>query len=323
MDKLELYPGGFPGTTQTFDFMQKAYSDAISALTALGGDTYILKGVLRSGANVSAGAIVYQGEYLPFASGSYSEDVSIFEEVQEVIYNEDADNDGNLDKKRAYVHRYAKCGTGGLTTFKFDTLKPYTPLTKISLPIGTIILWSGALNQIPNGYILCNGSNGTPDLRGQFIVGAGGSYAVGDKGGANQVSLTKRQMPSHNHSGTTNSAGSHKHNGSTTNGGSHSHNYRDGYFIESGAAVQDRFDGYGSERVGTSFSGSNSLDQDNTHIWYKDRTTQPANSHKHNLDMNNAGSHNHSFSTNDQGDGEAHENRPPYFALAYLKWIGL
>lgn len=47
------------------------------------------------------------------------------------------------------------------------------------IPTGTIIIWSGSLAAIPAGYYLCNGSNGTPDLRDKFVVGAGNSYAVG------------------------------------------------------------------------------------------------------------------------------------------------
>ena len=56
-----------------------------------------------------------------------------------------------------------------------------------SIPSGGIILWSGAANAIPSGWYLCNGSNGTPDLRGRFVVGysdTDGDYDVGDTGGA-------------------------------------------------------------------------------------------------------------------------------------------
>ena len=49
---------------------------------------------------------------------------------------------------------------------------------------GMILLWSGAIVDIPAGYALCNGANGTPDLRDKFVVGAGSSYAVGGNGGA-------------------------------------------------------------------------------------------------------------------------------------------
>ena len=50
--------------------------------------------------------------------------------------------------------------------------------------------------------MLCNGQNSTPDLRDRFVVGAGSgsSYSVGNTGGANSVTLTTNQIPSHTHS---------------------------------------------------------------------------------------------------------------------------
>lgn len=53
------------------------------------------------------------------------------------------------------------------------------------VPTGAITLWSGSIASIPTGWQLCNGTNGTPDLRDRFVVGAGASYAVGNNGGAN------------------------------------------------------------------------------------------------------------------------------------------
>lgn len=51
------------------------------------------------------------------------------------------------------------------------------------VPPGGIIIWSGSIVNIPAGFVLCNGGNGTPDLRDRFVVGAAGSYAVGASGG--------------------------------------------------------------------------------------------------------------------------------------------
>ena len=51
------------------------------------------------------------------------------------------------------------------------------------VPTGSIIMWSGSIASIPAGYYLCDGNNGTPDLRDSFVVGAGNSYAVGNTGG--------------------------------------------------------------------------------------------------------------------------------------------
>ena len=78
---------------------------------------------------------------------------------------------------------------------------------------GMILIWSGAANAIPTGWVLCNGSNSTPDLRGKFVVGyhdGDTDYDVGDTGGAATVTLTTAQMPAHTHTGTTKgTAGSH------------------------------------------------------------------------------------------------------------------
>ena len=68
------------------------------------------------------------------------------------------------------------------------------------VPSGGIIIWSGASNAIPSGWVLCDGNNSTPDLRDRFVVGAGSGYSVGDTGGAASVTLTTNQIPSHTHS---------------------------------------------------------------------------------------------------------------------------
>ncbi len=49
---------------------------------------------------------------------------------------------------------------------------------------GIIALWSGSIASIPAGHVICDGNNGTPDLRNNFVVGAGDTYAVNANGGA-------------------------------------------------------------------------------------------------------------------------------------------
>ncbi|MBA7704317.1 hypothetical protein ES703_113122 [subsurface metagenome] len=51
------------------------------------------------------------------------------------------------------------------------------------LPTGIIVLWYGSIVSIPDGWILCDGTGGSPDLQDKFIVGAGNTYAVDDTGG--------------------------------------------------------------------------------------------------------------------------------------------
>jgi hypothetical protein len=86
-----------------------------------------------------------------------------------------------------------------------------------AFPAGGIILWSGTVGTIPTGWALCDGTNGTPDLRDKFVVGAGGNYTPADAGGTAAVTvpssahshaitveshaLSISEIPSHAHPG--------------------------------------------------------------------------------------------------------------------------
>tara|TARA_R110000822_G_scaffold186997_1_gene325839 strand:- start:131 stop:553 length:423 start_codon:yes stop_codon:yes gene_type:complete len=60
------------------------------------------------------------------------------------------------------------------------------------------MLWSGSTGSIPSGWVLCNGSNSTPDLRNRFVVGAGDTYSVDATGGSADATLV-----SHTHTATS------------------------------------------------------------------------------------------------------------------------
>lgn len=68
---------------------------------------------------------------------------------------------------------------------------------------GMIVLWSGSQGAIPAGWVLCDGNNGSPDLRDRFVVGAGSSYAVGNAAGS--VSKTTDTVGAHAHGGSAGS----------------------------------------------------------------------------------------------------------------------
>lgn len=89
--------------------------------------------------------------------------------------------------------------TSGNTTVKGNLTVNGEIKGKGMVPVGTIIMWSGSLSELPSEWALCNGDNGTPNLSGRFIVGAGGGYAIGATGGEEMHKLTINEMPSHRH----------------------------------------------------------------------------------------------------------------------------
>jgi len=73
-----------------------------------------------------------------------------------------------------------------------------TPTWASPFPSGMIVLWSGSTGSIPSGWVLCNGSNSTPDLRNRFVVGAGDTYSVDATGGSANATLV-----SHTHTASS------------------------------------------------------------------------------------------------------------------------
>ena len=166
------------------------------------------------------------------------------------------------------------------------------------VPLGGIIMWSGAIDDIPDGWTLCNGSGGgngvtVPDLTDRFVVGAGGTYNVAGTGGSKDAVLIQ-----HNHGGTI-------------TGGSHRHAFEDGYYIEAYESPNDVINGYDSQLVGDNFRGSGDTDADNRYIWERDSNTSFA-------------THNHTI-PNDPSSAETgvNKNLPPYYALAYIIYVGV
>ena len=180
------------------------------------------------------------------------------------------------------------------------------------LPTGIIVMWNSTAASIPLGWQLCNGTNGTPDLRDRFIVGAAGTYTPGDTGGAASVTLSAATMPIHTHtlsgSLTTGSAGGHTHSATVTDPG-HSHNINLFYTLggqpsvsTTNVAAAGSGGGYGTAGSASNTTGVNvgiSTALDHTHSVTLSGNTQSA-----------GGS---------GGTTQPHENRPPYYALCYIQ----
>jgi microcystin-dependent protein len=183
-----------------------------------------------------------------------------------------------------------------------------TAFVQSVLPMGMIVMWGGATANIPTGWQLCNGSNGTPDLRGQFIVGAGGSYSVGATGGSSSVSLSSANLPGHTHgftvTGNTNSGGSSTPTATTgiiDPGHSHSYFLAGSPEPQSGSSTQCLTNPEASSaQTGTSITNISAI-----------TTISPIPAHQHAISL--------SGTTQSTGSGTAFSNLPPYYALCYIQ----
>jgi hypothetical protein len=96
----------------------------------------------------------------------------------------------------------APTASAGTSTTQIASTAFVATAVAAAFPSGGIIIWSGSSASIPTGWVLCNGSNSTPDLRDKFVVGAGSTYAVGATGGsANAI------VVSHTHTATVTDPG--------------------------------------------------------------------------------------------------------------------
>ena len=182
------------------------------------------------------------------------------------------------------------------STLKYN---PYTNTLKVTnleisgsgggvVPVGGIIIWSGAQNAIPTGWALCNGSNSTPDLRNRFVVGAGSSYSVGATGG-----YTDAINISHTH--TTNSTGSHSHGISDPG---HTHTNTNNW----GPASRKSEGDASNRRIPYNTSDA--------------PTNRNVTSNTTGISISSGGSHSHSV--NSSGSSGSGRNMPPYYALCYI-----
>jgi microcystin-dependent protein len=169
------------------------------------------------------------------------------------------------------------------------------------IPTGIIVMWSGVT--APSGWALCDGTNGTPDLRNRFIVGAGTTYPLGTSGG----STTSSAGGGHTH--TESAAGGHNHTGLTGDTAltiaqmpAHEHDLELKYTTVGGA---------GSSRQYWTKSAPDTL-LDGT---VTDGTSVEGEGATHNHSIGTDGSHSHTI--NAVGD-HTHTATPPYYALAYI-----
>jgi len=117
-----------------------------------------------------------------------------------------------------FNYKFVLKTSAGVTLGTYDNLYGIIGVANTStgttIPTGMISLWYGSIGSVPLGWYLCDGTNGTPDLRDKFIVGAGSTYSVAATGGS-----TDAIVVSHTHTATVTDPGHlHSINAVASNG---------------------------------------------------------------------------------------------------------
>lgn len=266
----------FPLSTQTMQFMQEQNLLVADAIGAIIGRNAILKKATLS----SPGLCIINGEILPLYPCSSNWDSSlqycvIDEEKQTVT----ASGQTFPDVRTKRTANLTTSPSGHQSYIRRSALADMTFYGAL-LPKGSIIMWSGSTDNIPEGFKLCKGGSFNhvtiPDLRGRFIVGYSDTDTdtdynhIGNTGGEKTHVLNENEMPQHNHV------------------------YRDAYFAEH-TSIDDDYSKADTSKPANFFGTNEGTDNDNYPIYLKDNP-----------------------STANCGGGAAHENRPPYYVLAFI-----
>ena len=171
-------------------------------------------------------------------------------------------------------------------------------LKMASLPQGTILPFADKKENIPEGWKECDGTNGTPNLKGRFLFGKG--YSLGNIHNKPMNYYSRKYDDELNNSVDGNSITQtkydhlkilesnlpkHTHTGKTNNDGSHNHSFRKMKSLIANTAI---------------------LNNDKWFYFkYLGGTTESTN-------------HSHEFTTDETGGGEPIELMPPWYAIIYI-----
>lgn len=228
------------------------------------------------------------------------------------VGNVEGDVTGNLTGDAAGNHTGTFTGnvdvSAGTITFA-DGQIPLTALeaailnfiTNAGLPVGSITAYSGFAVDIPANWFICDGTNGTPDLRGRFIVGASVDYPEDSTGGS----------PNHTHVVTVDAGGAHTHTG-TASGHAltiaelPAHSHGNGVIDDNVGSIF----AYGTKASPAGGNVNNDSGSNSTQGITE--TIGGGGAHTHGLAIDNGGAHTHTASAANSS------NLPPYYSLVYI-----
>jgi hypothetical protein len=170
----------------------------------------------------------------------------------------------------------------------------------VPLPPGGILMWSGTLSSIPDGWHLCDGSNGTPDLLDRFILSVFPGQDPGEVGGQHDLTLSSAEAPSHAHWFDTTFTGNHAHFFETEYDGLHDHEgLNDALYLQG-----DLGDANAVPPFYIKFSYT--------------YNTSYAGSHSHDGETTISGEHTHTGTVTENGGDQPIDNRPAFYELAFI-----
>jgi hypothetical protein len=154
--------------------------------------------------NILAGGQLYTyqaGSSTPLAT--YTTVNGTITNANPIILNSDGKLPNQLWLLYGYAYKFVLQTASSVLVNTYDNISGIIttiPTAAPTLPTGVILIWSGSTGSIPSGYVICDGSNGTPDLRNSFVLGAGNTYTVGQTGGTADAIVV-----SHTHTATSTS----------------------------------------------------------------------------------------------------------------------
>jgi hypothetical protein len=185
-----------------------------------------------------AGGLIYTyqaGSSTPLVT--YTDNGGIIANANPIVLDSSGRTPQEIWLLTGYSYKFVLQTADAVLIQTLDNIYPIlqnAPTSAPAIPTGGIIIWSGSTGSIPSGWLLCDGTNGTPDLRDRFIIGAGNNYAVNATGGSADAIVV-----------------SHTHTATVTDPG-HLHKWGSAPVVSRAAGTAGQYDGTGDTQNDTS-----------------------------------------------------------------------